>query len=530
MDVLMLSAELAPYLRATETGDAVAALSRALAQTGHRVTLALPYFQGAQEAGLMVARRLSLLEVPEVGPVTVYDGQLPSGVGIVLFESRELPPAEQVYGDDILADAKRFLMTCRAALALFEQRAQQGNPFDVVHAHDWPGAFFGLLPERPPWVFTVHDANEHGLLSLNQLESLGLELDDEQLERLRSGTQASLLQAGVLSANVATTVSPTMALELKDTTRFGDLAVALAEVPIQGVLGGVDYAIYNPAVDTALSSRFDAESPELKGNSKTALCRELELDLDPVEPLLVYAGPLDEAHGAQALLAILPELLKREARVVIVGSGSDEALLAKFSAAKLKRSSRYRFVDSNVRAQWRKALAAADVALCPSVAQYSGHSVRVAQRYGAVPVAANVAGNRDAVVDCDVELETGTGFLFDPTEPVGLLSAVERALAATHSPRWGRLRRRVLPRYCLLRINSAMAPTASAHKPRRAPVGAANVRQSQPPAPAASSTPFKSAPRARSDPASAPRAPSSSASMASLVRSSSDVSDIGSVS
>jgi starch synthase len=278
------------------------------------------------------------------------------------------------------------------------------------------------------------------------LEALGLGTDAETKERLRLGTRASLLKGGMLSAKVVTAISPSAGLELKDPERFGTLATALgeAEVEIHGVLGGVDYATYNPAVDTALRSRFDAEAPEKKGNSKTALCRELELELQPERPLVVFADDLDKDAGADWVATILPELVQREALVVVVGSGGSKSLVRQVGSAKLKRFANFRFIESNTGADRRRALAAADLALIPSRGRLSGHAVRVAQRYGAVPVAFAVAGNGDAIVDCDSELLTGTGFLFSEPSADALLAATERALAATSKPSWGRLRQRIM--------------------------------------------------------------------------------------
>ncbi len=448
MDVLMVTAELAPYLRATETADAVAALSQALAQAGHRVTLALPRFAGLEESGLMVARRLSELPCRDADPITVYDGQLPSGVGIVLFESAQLEPRDGVYGDgkDYADNPLRFATLARAAVALCEQRAQQGKRFDVVHAHDWPGAMMTLVAGAPPIVLTIHNPERQGSLTWKELDALNLPLDEAQRERLKAGARANVLRAGVLNSKVVTTVSPSVAAELRDVETYGALASALTESgeEVFGVLGGVDYSVYNPSTDTALSTRYDAEAPEKKGNSKTALCRELELELEPERPLVVYAAPIDKDFGAHWVASILPQLLKLDVNLLVVGSGTSKALLRQFGAAKLKRMPNYRFIESSSPAEQRKALAAADIALCPGQLQRTGLAARVAQRYGAVPVACSLSGNRDAIVDCDANLQSGTGFLFAPEDAEQLLSATERAVAASHVPGWGRLRQRIM--------------------------------------------------------------------------------------
>ena len=50
MDILLVTAELAPYAQATPAADTVAALAKALRQLGHDVTLAAPRYPGF-EAG-----------------------------------------------------------------------------------------------------------------------------------------------------------------------------------------------------------------------------------------------------------------------------------------------------------------------------------------------------------------------------------------------------------------------------------------------------------------------------------------------
>jgi starch synthase len=63
VDILMVTAELAPYARASRAGDVVAALSKALCQLEHRVTVAIPRYPGFDAGGLLAARRLTPLKL-----------------------------------------------------------------------------------------------------------------------------------------------------------------------------------------------------------------------------------------------------------------------------------------------------------------------------------------------------------------------------------------------------------------------------------------------------------------------------------
>jgi starch synthase len=103
-----------------------------------------------------------------------------------------------------------------------------------------------------------------------------------------------------------------------------------------------------------------------------------------------------------------------------------------------------RFVRAAPETLVHRLFAGADIVLVPSRFEPCGLVQLYAQRYGALPVAHATGGLCDTIVDCDAGLETGTGFLFHKPEAIELVGATERAVAATTSPRWAALRRRVM--------------------------------------------------------------------------------------
>src|SRR5687767_4538992 len=177
MEILFAATELSPLVKVGGLGDVVAALSKALRQLGHKVTLAMPRFPALERGGLLVARRLTPLTFPMGDAqveVTVYDGRLGSGVELSLFDVPGLYDREGVYGaggQDYADNARRFAVFCRATAELVRQRAQSGSPFDVVHVHDWSSS---LLPvylrelekntggKPTPVVLTVHNLAHQG--------------------------------------------------------------------------------------------------------------------------------------------------------------------------------------------------------------------------------------------------------------------------------------------------------------------------------------------------------------------------------
>jgi len=220
----------------------------------------------------------------------------------------------------------------------------------------------------------------------------------------------------------------------------GTLAPSLVGDRAPTVVGaGLDYAVFNPATDTALPARFDAEDASNKGRCKSAVLSELSLELELDRPLVyALAGSSTEA---ELLLSALPALLKNDIAVVAVVPPSAATALDRLAADYPSDLARLKDERDATR---RRALAASDFALCLDAGALTPSGVQAAQRYGTVPIALGQGAVVDALVDCDAELETGTGFLFDGAETDALVGAAARAFSSYGSPGHARLRRRVM--------------------------------------------------------------------------------------
>ena len=465
MEILFVTTELAPYVKVGGLADVSAALPKTLKSLGHRVTVVMPRYAAFEDSGLLMARRLTPLKLTlgeQTHEVTVYDGRLSSQVELALVDAPGLFDRAGVYGEkgeDYPDNALRFAVLSRAAAELARQRAGDGAPFDVVHANDWPTAlvpkYMKDLGVKTPTVLTIHNVAHQGIFPKDALPALGLTWEDFTVGGIEFYGSVNLLKQGIISADTVTTVSPTYAKEIQTAEHGHRLdgvlrakgAAGAGVKPgarVLGIVNGVDYGVWNPATDSHLAARFDAEDASNKARCKGALRKELGFPVDPDVPIVASVGRVVSQKGTDLVAEVVPRIARgSDAQIVIAGTG-DAGIVAKLNAAVEKTRGRAVYAGNASEALVHRIFAAADVVLVPSRFEPCGLVQLYAQRYGALPVARATGGLVDTIVDCDAKLETGTGFLFDEASADALYGAVQRALAAYATPRWGALRRRVM--------------------------------------------------------------------------------------
>jgi len=255
----------------------------------------------------------------------------------------------------------------------------------------------------------------------------------------------NFLKGGLVTATKLTTVSATYAREIQTKERGQGLegVLGVRSRDLTGITNGIDYATWNPASDAALVARYDAEDSSNKERCKTAVLRELGFSLAARGPLVVHVARMVAQKGTDLCIEAIPKLVFAGATVVLAGEG-DTRLMESADLATQALPDQARFVPAAPEVLVHRLFAGADIVLVPSRFEPCGLVQLYAQRYGALPVAHATGGLCDTIVDCDAALETGTGFLFHDADATDLVGATERAIAATASPRWAALRRRVM--------------------------------------------------------------------------------------
>ena len=460
MEITFVTTELSPFVKVGGLADVSSALPKALRTLGHAVTIVMPRFPALEKHGLLLARRLTPLRFSlgdRAFEVTVFDGRLASQVDLVVVDAPGLFDRAGVYGErgeDYPDNALRFAVLSRAAAELVRQRVAGGRTVDVVHCNDWPTALVptylrALAAEVPALaavrtVLTIHNVAHQGVFPKDVLPMLGIGWEAFTVDGVEFYGGINLLKQGILTADVLTTVSPTYARQIQSPEYGAGLDGVLRShgEALLGITNGVDYAVWNPATDAALVARYDAEDTTNKARCKGALQKEVGLPLDAHAPLATFVGRIVEQKGTDLVVGMIPKLLRgTEAQIVVAGEG-EGALVSSLEAAVAKSHGRAAYVGAASEGLVHRIFAGADLVLVPSRYEPCGLVQMFGQRYGALPVAHATGGLVDTIVDCDAQLETGTGFLFGEPTADALLAETERAVAARSLPRWPALVRR----------------------------------------------------------------------------------------
>ncbi len=439
MDILFVSAEVAPFSKTGGLGDVSAALPAALSDRGHRVAVVTPRYGSVDPAAHRLERLpFALGARGEWCGVSVRRGR----PDVYLLEHEAYYGLRRgIYGEggrDYEDNHRRFALLSRAALEL--PGALGWRP-RIVHLNDWQTALaaWSLRAEHAadPWlegarsVFTIHNLAYQGMFPKRVMEDVGLPWDLFTFDRgVEFHDQVNFMKAGLNFADALTTVSPNYAREIL-TVEGGyglDTVLLGRRRDLVGILNGIDAREWDPAADPHLPARYSARDLRGKATCKRELRRELGLARAAGVPLLGLVGRLADQKGIDLVAAALPDLVSTGAQLAVLGSGERryEQLLAAAAAAHPGRMAVRIGFDEGLA---HRIEAGSDAFLMPSRFEPCGLNQMYSLRYGTPPVVRAVGGLADTVEDYDGR-GRGTGFKFTPLDPAALVAAVHRALDA----------------------------------------------------------------------------------------------------
>lgn len=458
MNIVQVSAEIAPWSKTGGLGDVCGALPRALVRRGHRVLTVAPRYADYADAWDTGIRSQHFLFGME-HEVAWYHLER-DGVHHLFLDhpsyrrSGIYGDSQGVYGDNLF----RFALLSKAAIEA-PLRVPVGGALlgeDVVfHANDWHAGLLPLFLEAQyrsvgrlgpaSTVLAIHNAGHHGAFDAQNFA--GLDVSTRWWPAVDMYGLLNCLKAGATLARQLVTVSPTYARQICQDHGFGlENIFASRASDLHGVLNGVDDA-WNPATDPHLAANYDAGDLSGKAACKAALQREFGLPLRPEVPLLGVVARLDAQKGIDLLMEVAPWLMQHDVQLVILGSGGRRYEEFVQHLARMWPQKARGWVGFSEPIAHRVE-AGADLFLMPSRFEPCGLNQMYSMRYGTVPVVHATGGLADTVETFDPAEDRGTGWAFHRFDADAFIEALGWALLTfTRFPdAWRRIQLRGMQR------------------------------------------------------------------------------------
>ena len=356
---------------------------------------------------------------------------------LFLKESSGLFDRDEMYGDYDDNDI-RFGVFCYGVLEFIRVKNEH---FDILHINDWQSALIALLVKEhyhfnSKIVFTIHNLAYQGIFSKQSIDRLSLRWDYFRVSKLEYHDQINLLKSAIVYSDIVTTVSPTYAKEIQ-TKRFGcDLENLIQdnEYKLRGILNGIDYDEFHPAIDKYIPINFDLDTLYNKKALKIEVLKELHLQ-DEDRALFVFIGRFTAQKGIDQILNSLYELSNMPINIAILGSGEDE-----YNHWFSSLSSRYKNISITIgysETLARKLYGAADFLYMPSQYEPCGLNQMIAMKYGTLAIVKKVGGLKDSVIDfeevLDLPLSKGVGITFEDESVQSFIYVTKKALNLYHN-------------------------------------------------------------------------------------------------
>ena len=440
MHIVFAASECAPWAKTGGLADVVGSLPRALAKLGHKVSVFLPYYRQVAKAAPNAPVVIASITVPFPTYnrfVGILDGGLAEGVQTYFVDSPELFDRESFYSTpsgDYPDNAERFGALSRAVI---EASKMLGVP-DVFHVHDWQTAilavflrstyYFDPVLRRVPVVLTIHNAGYQGWFPPRTMETLLLPWDMFTFDKLEHNDTVNFLKGGIVYADALTTVSRKYAEEIQ-TAEYGnglEGAISRRKGDLFGILNGVDYEEWDPAIDPNIAAHYSVEKLAGKKECRRDLLHAFGLeDVGDDTAVIGIVSRFATQKGFDFIVDILDRLVQEDIVLLMLGTGEEyyERLLTEM-AERYASKVRVQVNFDNVIAH--KIEAGADMFLMPSRYEPGGLNQIYSLKYGTVPIVRATGGLDDTI---DEQLDGGgNGFKFWGYDSSDLMAAIQRAL------------------------------------------------------------------------------------------------------
>jgi len=440
--IVHLTAEYWPYIRTGGLGEAVRGMATFQHRAESETMVLLPLYHPIREGdyGLRVVGEEFTVQVgPRSERARLWEATKGTdGPRVLFIENGDYFDRPGVYGEagsDYPDNHRRFSFFAAAAVDILPRIAPSPA---LLHMHDWHTAlaivYLRALGRGDPYadalasVLSVHNGGFQGHFPPEVLPEIGLPMELYHMDVMEWYGRANILKGGLVYTDIASTVSPGHAFELR--TASGGFGLHHTFLGLHdrlvGVLNGIDLAIWNPETDPNIPAPYSLQDLGGKAVCKAALQKAYGLPEDPHRLLIGMVARMVAQKGMDLILGG-SAIREAKAQFVFLGSGEprfEEALLNLAQAHPDRIAVQTEFKEERE----HRVIAGADALMMPSLYEPCGLTQMRAQRYGTLPLARRVGGLADTIEDGT------TGLLFDDYRADRLDWTIARAVTRYRNP------------------------------------------------------------------------------------------------
>lgn len=275
--ILLVAGEAVPFAKVGGLADVVGALGKELHENGLDVRVVIPkytiVYDFIEKNHIKVSKSQEFSISMERGEINGKVEEVSyNGVRFYLIDNPDYFKRDGIYTDnsskyDFPDSLERFTFFCKAVLEA--SKLMDFKPH-IVHANDWQ---VGLIPvylktiykldsffKNTKVVFTIHNLSYQGIFPVEQFTITGLDWKYFTINSLEYYGHVNLMKGGIVFSDMVITVSETYASEIQSPEYGNGLEGVIRDKAmykrIVGIVHGVDYQEWNPAVDTYLKEKY----------------------------------------------------------------------------------------------------------------------------------------------------------------------------------------------------------------------------------------------------------------------------------
>ena len=444
LNILIAASEVVPFAKSGGLADVAGALPKALRALGHDVRVVMPryYIVDKEKYGLKPLEGSLGVPMGSMGEAWagVLEGVLPgSDVPVYFIEHEGFFGRKGLYDEDGEGygdNDNRFIFFSKAVMQLAKKL--HFRP-DVIHANDWHTAAIPVLlnttyafdPDfkNTGTLLSIHNLQHQGKFYKGTMDVLGVGWEHFNANELEEYDGVNLLKGGIVHADAINAVSKKYAQEIR-TPAFGwglDRLIDDKAYKLYGILNGVDYDEWSPAVDSLIPQTFDIDDLSGKEVCKAALQKQFNLPQRSDVPVIGLVGRLAEQKGITLLSAAIWNLMELDIQIVLLGAGEKwaEHFFSDVASKYPEKFACYIGYQNDLAHQIE---AGSDLFLMPSLFEPCGLNQIYSLRYGTLPIVRATGGLDDTIENYQSDNKSGTGFKFYDATPEALSGTVKWAV------------------------------------------------------------------------------------------------------